>query len=269
MTERATSFGRLLGYMANRSDRLAEALEQEQAVAAIPASPEPAGYGLGFYQGGEVLHKKRPLFENTELDWRQVAKDVRTDAAVFHLRQGETVGAFRIDNTHPFRMRSWLFAHNGTLDKFDALREPMLASLPDFIRRNLRGQTDSEHLFHVLLARLHAHGQIENPEAGDAQVLPALRETVELVERLSAEVGAGAPPLNLILTNGRRMFGLRSGHPMYVVERESGGSAAGPTRFRYVMLVSGVPLAPHGYREVPNRSVLSVDRNLRVATHGL
>ena len=261
--------GRLLGYMANRADRLSEALEAESAVSQIPATADPAGYGLGFYQGGEVLHKKRPLFENTDLDWGQVAKDVRTDAAVFHLRQGDTVGAFRIDNTHPFRMRSWLFAHNGTIDRFDAMQPRIVERLPDFIRRNVRGQTDSEHFFHLVLTFLHDAGQIENPDSGDMHVLPALRAAVTLVEDFARELGAKPPTLNLILTNGRRMYALRSGPEMFVTERESGAARDKPTKFKYVMLVSGPKTAPEGYRSIDDRSIVVVDRNLRVTVHGL
>ena len=83
--------GRLLGYMANRADRLRDALHQERHVLAVPPSDRPAGWGFGFYQGGEVLHKKRPLLESDTLDWEQMVRDVRTDCAVIHLRHA-TVG---------------------------------------------------------------------------------------------------------------------------------------------------------------------------------
>ncbi|MCA9583177.1 MAG: class II glutamine amidotransferase [Myxococcales bacterium] len=252
--------------MANRTDRLGDALgEERDAIAIHPGDAEdtgPAGYGLGFYQGGEVLHKKRPLLESVELDWGQVARDVRTDCAVFHLRRG-TVGSFRIQNTHPFRMRSWLFAHNGTVDKFDAIQPRILEQIPDFIQRNIRGETDSEHLFHLILSFLHDAGQLDLPDVDEGLVLTSIRSAVHMMDRLSQEVNAPPPTLNCLLTNGRHMFAVRRGQPMVLVERrdpEGDPSLA----FRYVMIVGGVETPPAGYRIVENHCVAIVDRNLNV-----
>ena len=44
--------GRLVGYMANRADRLADALYQERALFPPRVPVGPTGWGVGFYQGG-------------------------------------------------------------------------------------------------------------------------------------------------------------------------------------------------------------------------
>lgn len=266
--------GRLFGYMANRADRLRAALDQERDVIALSTSARPSGWGIGFYQGGEVLHKKRPLSDTDALDWGQVAEDMSTDCAVFHLRQA-TVGDFRADNTHPFRMRSWLFAHNGTIERFDAIRERLVAQMPDFLQRNIRGDTDSEHFFHMILAFLHDTGHLDAVDGQDRGVVGAIRSAVALVDRLSAEVGAKPATLNMILTNGRRMFALRRGSPMMYVERrglhETNGVAASKdaSATRYVLAVSDGPEVPPDYQPVDDGEVVVVDRNLTVTTHHL
>ena len=56
--------GRLLGYMANRPDGLERAFEAEADLLAGPERTEeerPKAWGVGFYQGGEILHRKRPF----------------------------------------------------------------------------------------------------------------------------------------------------------------------------------------------------------------
>ena len=51
---------RLIGYIANRADRLRDAFQHERdAIAGLPADQRGA-WGIGFYQGDEVLHKKQP-----------------------------------------------------------------------------------------------------------------------------------------------------------------------------------------------------------------
>lgn len=268
---------RLIGYVANRADRMRDALHQERAVLRHEAAPVGAsGWGIGFYAGDEVLHKKRPTRPGEVVDWQNIAGDVRSDCAVLHLRQ-PTVSDFRAENAHPFRMRRWLFAHQGTISRFDEMRENLAEMIPDFLRRNIRGQTDSEYLFHTILALLHDAGQLDNPDVGEAQALPAISAAVTLVERLAAEVGSSQRSLSFILTNGRSMYALRHGEPMTYVERQGlhdppddyKGPPTGSTQLRYVMVVSGIEENPIGYATIPERGVAVIGRRLDVTVHEL
>lgn len=268
---------RLIGYVANRADRMRDALHQERAALRPETAPSDAsGWGIGFYHGDEVLHKKRPTRAGERVDWEQIAGEVRSDCAVLHLRQ-PTVGDFRAENAHPFRMRSWLFAHQGTIGRFDAIRDNLAEMIPDFLRRNIRGQTDSEYLFHTVLTLLHDAGQLDNPDINDAQALPAISAAVTLVERLAAEVDSNDNSLSFILTNGRAMYALRHGAPLAYVERQGlhdppedyTPPPTGSTQLRYAMLVSGLEENPVGYESIPDRAVAIIDRRLNVTVHPL
>lgn len=268
---------RLIGYVANRADRMRDALHQERAVLnEDPALTDASGWGIGFYHGDEVLHKKRPTRAGERVEWQNIAGDVRSDCALLHMRQ-PTLGDFRAENAHPFRMRSWLFAHQGSIGRFDAMRSNLAEMIPDFIRRNIRGQTDSEYLFHTVLTLLHDAGQLDNPDINQAQALPAISAAVTLVERLAAEVGSTDSGLSFILTNGRSMYALRHGAPMIYVERQGlhdppedhAPPPPGSTQLRYVMVVSGIEEDPVGYETVPERAVAVIDRELDVTVHAL
>lgn len=270
--------GRLIGYMANRADRMRDAIYQERNILTrVSVPPGASGWGIGFYHGDEVLHKKRPVQEGELLDWEQIAGGVRSDCAILHLRQ-PTVGDFRPENAHPFRMRSWTFAHRGTIDRFDAMRDRFAETIPDFLRRNIRGQTDSEFLFHAILSFLHDAGHLDNPEVSHKQLLPAVSAAVTLVDRFCAEVGAKEESqLGFLLTNGRSMVAFRDGAPMAYVERQGlhdppedyRPPPAGSTQLRYVLVVSDVVDHPPGYVDVPERGLAVVDRNLDVTVHSL
>ena len=146
---------------------------------------------------------------------------------IAHVREA-TVGDRRADNTQPFRMRQWLFAHVGEVAGFAAMRERLVESLPDFLRRNMRGQTDSELLFHVLLSFLHDSGQLDSVDIERrGGRLGALRSTVTLIDRYAREVGAGPGSLTLALTNGRQLYALRRGSPLCLVQRDSLAPRAG------------------------------------------
>jgi len=259
--------GRLIGYMANRQDRLGEVLDEEREAIAPPADFRPDAWGIGFYQAGELLHKKRPKLDEGPIDWEKVARGVRSDAVLIHFRQA-TVGDFQADNTHPFRKRQWLFAHNGTIHGFEAIRSSLLESLPDFLGRNIRGTTDSEHAFAVLLSFLHDAGQLDHPEADPKIVLNAIRSTVALVTRLCAEVKAPEPTLNLMLTNGRELYALRRGGPVFWAQRAITSPKGGGT-FRYVLVCSDGEDVPVDYQPLEADSILMVDRDLDVTIQAL
>lgn len=245
-------------------------------------TPPPAegttGWGLGFYQNGEVLHKKRPQDNPQGFDWQQVARGVHSDAVVLHLRQ-PTVGDFRTHNTHPFRMRRWLFAHTGTIGRFEAIEENLRASLPDFLLRNVRGTTDSEIFFHLVLSFLHDAGQLDNPDVEATVVASAVRSAVAMVDRLSAEVRGPQATLNLVLTNGRRMLALRRGAPMAWTERRGlhdppddvpPSKPGTPNVLRYAMVVGSVPEEmPSGYQPMEEGQMILIGRDLAVHSHTL
>jgi predicted glutamine amidotransferase len=268
---------RLIGYMANRADRLRDAFHQErQAVAGLPADQRGA-WGLGFYQGDEVLHKKQPTPDGEPIHWETIAANVKTDCAVAHLRQA-TVGGFSVDNTHPFRFRQWLFAHVGTLTAFDELRSKLQAELPDFLQRNIRGSSDSELFFHLILGRLHGLSQLEAALPNPEIMLEAIGSAVRTIDTL---VGDKREPstLNMVLSNGKAMYALRRGGSFGYVERtglhdpleaaEEKPPRPGSPLLHYVMLVSGGHDVPAGYNALENSQVAIFGRDLVVRTHSL
>ncbi len=268
--------GNIIACMINRADLLEEAVRAEQDALGTPTPGVHDGWGVGFYNAGEVLHKKHPQATDTKLEWSELLHGVRSHVAIAHVRDA-SVGTRRADNNHPFRMRHWLFAHAGVVGGFTAIQERLLASMPDFLRRNIRGDTDSEHLFHAFLSFLHDAGQLDAIDVSDQAVLAALRGAIALVDSLVSEVGAPKSDLNLVLTNGRQLYALRRGSPMVLVERDRlsmpDGDSSPPPRasdpVRYVLIGNSV-IEPHaGYRAIADGRLIAVDRDVRITEHSL
>lgn len=262
--------------MINRPELLQAAVRYETHTAqAVPMAKD--GWGVGFYHAGEVLHRKRPKADPDAQDWPSVFDGIRSDIAIAHVREA-TFGAARANNTHPFRMRQWLFAHSGSVSGFEAIRDRLVEGLPDFLRRNIRGDTDSEHIFHVLLSFLHDAGQLDVPEPSAGAVAGAVRASVALVDQLSREVGAPVGDLNLALTNGRDLYVLRRGGPMYLAARDrlsveagdeiDGGGSAADTRY-VMVLAQELPQAPSGFETVDEGTLVCIDRNLDIKRQAL
>ncbi|MEM6962315.1 MAG: class II glutamine amidotransferase [Myxococcota bacterium] len=261
----------LIAYVSNRRDRLSNVLHQERRIVSTLAAEPAAAWGIGFYQDGEVLHKKRPMTSDHEIDWDEVASNVRSDCAVIHLRK-PTVGDFRAENIHPFRMRRWLFAHDGTIHGFDAIRDRVLHSLPDFLRRNIRGNTDSEAFFHVILSFLHSSGQLDRLDIDEHDLLESLRSSIARIDGLTDEIGAERSALNFALTQGASMVLVRRGPAMAYTTRvgldetqsqESTPKTSDPQAVRYVLALSLADAPPADFQLIPEDSALLIDRNLQ------
>lgn len=264
---------RLIGYMANRADRLRDAFARERdAISGLPTQQRGA-WGIGFYQGDEVLHKKQPTPNGEPIDWSAIAENVKTDCAIAHVRQA-TVGGFSVDNTHPFRLRQWIFAHVGTIAAFEEVRDRLRDKLPDFLRRNIRGSSDSELFFHLILAGLHARNQLEQSLPAEPSLIETIAEAVGEIDALVGEQRSSTM-LNMLLSNGRTMYALRRGGPFgYVLRGESGEPSGerprpGSPALRYVMLVSGGHELPAGYTALADATLAIVSHDLDVRTHAL
>ena len=179
---------RLFGIIGNRPDLTARVLAFESEALRARSKGEPLGWGLGFYQGGEVLMRRRRIDERPEIDVANLAADVRADLLIGHVRHA-TMGALRTENTHPFRYRQWLFAQTGTVSDFEQVRERLVGSVPEFLRSGIRGETDAEVVFHVFLSFLHDAGLLNDESVETSLVREALRSSLAVVDGITAEVG--------------------------------------------------------------------------------
>jgi predicted glutamine amidotransferase len=179
----------------------------------VRARGQPLGWGVGFYQSGEVLMRRRPIDDRDEIDLAKLCADVRGDVVLGHVRSA-TVGTLRTENTHPFRYRQWLFAQTGTVSQFDAIRDRMMASVPEFLRGGVRGETDAEIVFHVFLSFLHDAGRLNDLVVEPAAVCDALRSSLAVVDGMAAEMGGTPGSINLMLTNGEYLFAVHRAQKM-------------------------------------------------------
>jgi glutamine amidotransferase len=244
----------------------------------------PDAYGFGHYGGGSVLLGKRPIGAQRALGLSDLAGGITAEAILAHARYA-TVGKSKDENTHPFRFRRWLFAHDGTVEAFDRVRPLLLEGLPDFLRRNIMGDTDSEYLFMWFLKVLRDEGRMDELDLEAQTAARALAATVRQVEEWCRAAGAQRPSrLGLVATNGRIMVATRRGGPLHYALLEGivpcpvhGIDLRTPEsdpRVRPHRVVKAVAFAsrlrsPNGFIEVPEGSVVAVSRGLQVQVTGI
>jgi len=221
----------LVAYFGNEPENLACALSSARG--ALYSKSEGGGqrandgFGLGFVQGGDVLLRKRPRAETTEVDLYTLARDTRAEALVGRVGLAQTDSgdapgdvkpdvSVRAEDADPFRFRSWLFGSISDVSSaaFEVVRERVLESTPAFLRRNVRGLSPSEHLFHLFLAFLHDAGLLDQPTPPPTAVHVALRNSLAFVDRLLVSSGSKSLKIALAATNGRCFVATGCAFPM-------------------------------------------------------
>jgi glutamine amidotransferase len=245
----------------------------------------PDAYGFGYYaSGGDVLLGKRPTGAPALLPLPELVGRVDSEALLVHARRAR-IGVAKDENTQPFRYRRWLFAHDGTIEGWAEVRPKLLAALPDFLRRNVLGDTDSEHCFMWFLKLLRDENQLDDLDLDPQAAGRALARTVRQIEAWSRDVGVQKPSrLCFVATNGRTLVATRRGGPLHYALLEGivpcevdGIEIATPEsdpRVRPHRRVKAVVFAsrltqPNGFIEVPDGSVVSVSRSLQVSVSSM
>jgi hypothetical protein len=259
--------------MCNQPQRLPAALAPVRPT--LLASPPISRWGLGYVQGGDVLLVRTPKSSSTPVDLVGPLGEIKTDCAIALAARDRTpehaLGG--TDNTPPFRFRRWMYAQSGMLDASLAELGPLLGNhIPEYLRRNIKGRTPAELMFHVFLAMLHDEGNIDDPNLPVQATRRALAATLRLVtaelDRLG-KTGDSAPHMgNVALSNGRSMVVANLDEPLrlrrLMVAGERGEPERGVDAFRGVLLVSGGDGDPReGFEDVPARHTVLVNRDLQ------
>jgi len=276
---------RLFGLIGNRADLGGRVLTHEADALRARAHGGPVlGWGLGFYQGGEVLMRRRPVDDRPDIDIATVAGDVRADVVLGHVRAA-TMGSLRTENTHPFRYRQWLFAQTGTVTNFEGFRDRLVASVPEFLRSGIRGETDAEVLFHVFLSFLHDRGRLTEALVDHHLVADALRSSLAVVDGMSAEQGGEPGSLNILVSNGDVLTAVHRSAPMKYRSfhgREDADAIIGDdvhlrrrtaelARMRFVLLASDFDeeSTPARWKSVPEKSLVMLTRDAEPSIEAL
>ncbi|MEM7647139.1 MAG: class II glutamine amidotransferase, partial [Pseudomonadota bacterium] len=111
----------------------------------------PDGWGVAYYHmGSPHLVKVDSQAKECKI-FEKVSGVVSSNTLVTHIRKS-TIGSVGPLNTHPFQFGPWVFAHNGNIKNFAAHKPKLREKVDTHLRPFILGETDSEHLFFILLS---------------------------------------------------------------------------------------------------------------------
>jgi glutamine amidotransferase len=237
-----------------------------------PDGPHSDGWGLAFYEGGDVrlLREPGPALDSPWV-WLAERELPASSLIIGHIRHA-TQGAVRLSNTQPFLRelggRMHAFAHNGDLR----------GEMPGGRFRPV-GETDSERAFCLLLARMEPLW-LQHP------TVPPLAARLAVM-RAFADLCVPLGPSNFAYCDGETLFvhgdrrrhsgetqirppGLHALWRNFIVETDpgSGGglSLAPDGRDERSVLVASVPLTRENWIPLPRGEVLAIEGGRLVAS---
>ena len=200
---------RFLAYLGDSSVVLADLIDHP-ANSLIKQSRSPRlcqgvnadGFGLAWYQ--HEIERNPGIYKSTQPAWndanlRHLTKKIKSTCFLGHVR-ASTVGEVSFANCHPFVFGEYAFVHNGTIKHIEKYRRRWLAELDQDLFSAIRGQTDSELLFFLILQEMRRSDSM----------LCAVQQVFEKIKLAQAaeDESAGASEeayslLNIALTDGK------------------------------------------------------------------
>ena len=237
------------------------------------------GFGIGWY--AKEVNDEPVTFVSVNPAWsnrnlRNIAPKIRTECFVAHVRAA-SVGEVSESNCHPFQYNNLLMMHNGGVENFSAIKRKIREPLSDEMYNWIKGQTDSEHIFALLLHYLFKETSEVTPES----VIHAFERTFEDLNRLMKQFGIHeAAYLNMVITNGLFVVGTRyvsdpkenaltlyhSEATHYAVENGVSQMTDSADGARAVLVVSEKLSDEKDWTLVPSNHFVIVDQALKVET---
>ncbi len=233
----------------------------------------PDGWGIASYDDGAPRLERCDTAAFEDLRFSAAAEQIYARTVLAHVRRA-TVGGATSANTHPFSHGRWSFVHNGTVTAFDRVGKLLEEETDDDLLRHRHGTTDSELIFYWLLTRIARSGIGPNGGPTELDRLGGLLgEAVRFLARERERQGAAEPAkLNLMLTDGEVLIASRWGNTLHWVTRRGvhDCEVCGVPHVQEreepdyrAAVVASERISQESWQEVPEGSVLLVDRELR------
>lgn len=208
------------------------------------------GFGVGWYHTQKDTEPF--IYKNTLPIWNDInlpslSRYVESKCVLAYVRSATPGQALDFANCQPFNYQQSLFIHNGRIENFRQTLHRKIRStlIPDFYE-NINGNTDSEHIFAMLLSQMQ-----NNKHRSPASTLrTTLLTLLEMAKRYQVQASA-----NVVFSDGHRLIASRfaSASPapsLYWLKDDM--------TFPNSVIIASEPLFPGNWTTCPENSVISV-----------
>ncbi|MGB4191838.1 MAG: class II glutamine amidotransferase [Rickettsiales bacterium] len=159
------------------------------------------GFGMAWYNF--KVNNEPAIFKSIQPAWNDsnlisLSKTIESKCFMGHIR-ASTIGDVSNRNCHPFFYKEYTMVHNGTIDNFNKIRRSLMEQLSDEFFLSIKGNTDSECLFFLIMEYVHSGSGMPLAEA--------IKKAFEWINNAQDE--ADSSRLNIVITNGKEMIATR------------------------------------------------------------
>jgi glutamine amidotransferase len=217
------------------------------------------GFGVGWYHSQKDTNPFSyknilPIWNDVNLP--SLSRYIESGCVLAYVRSATLGQAVDLSNCQPFESQRLLCIHNGRIVNFrQTLYRPLRDRLSDLAYDAIKGSTDSEHLFALMLNELQA-----NPSASLEQALQAaLLDLDELVK--SHQVAASA---NMLVSDGHHLVASR-----FASDKQSPSLywLRDDPAFPEAVIIASEPLFAGNWNSFPEQSIISVGEDLEIESY--
>lgn len=236
------------------------------------------GFGIAWYNHNidnipGVYKSIQPAWNDANLE--HIISKVRSECFLGHVR-ASTIGNVAFDNCHPFTHKNISMVHNGTIQNFTDIRRLIMNGLDDDLFNSIKGQTDSEHLFYLIVQKMRG----SEKTGVDLLMFGVQGAFAEIVKLQSKKDDSHFVRLNIAITDGHNMVVTRYSSKgnsnlslSYVV-----GKAIDESSDSHLMIESQKKVSPKAviiasepltdyaseWLEVANDHAISIDKDMNI-----
>ncbi len=165
------------------------------------------GFGLAWFN--HHVSKEPALFKSITPAWnnrnlQELSRVIESSCILAHVRAATQSLEVSETNCHPFKYQNFVFMHNGDVGGFRYFKRRIHTDLGDEAFNMIKGSTDSEHLFALIIDELLKIG------SDDDHMVQAIQKTLQRVVAYSEKYGQGEKSyMNFVLSNGNTSVAVR------------------------------------------------------------
>ena len=217
------------------------------------------GFGVGWYHSQKdtnpfTYKNILPIWNDVNLP--SLSRYVESRCVLGYVRSATAGQAVDLSNCQPFESGRLLCIHNGRIENFrQTLYRVIRDRLSDVAYQAIQGNTDSEHIFALLLDEFQAQ-----PSATLEQ---ALQKVLLDLDRL-AKSDQIAASINMIVSDGHRLVASRFASDQ---QAPSLYWLRDDPAFPEAVIIASEPIFAGNWNSFPEQSIITVGEDLEIEIH--
>ncbi|ACC80257.1 ergothioneine biosynthesis protein EgtC [Nostoc punctiforme] len=214
------------------------------------------GFGVGWYHSQKDIEPF--TYKNTLPIWNDInllslSRYIESKCVLAYVRSATSEQAVDFANCQPFKHQQQLFIHDGRIENFHkTLHRKIRSTLTQDFYEKINGNTDSEHIFALLLSQ----SQINKHRPPEYALRTTLLTLLEMAKRYQVEAS-----INVIFSDGHRLiasrFATTSLAPSLYWVRDD------PT-FSNSVIIASEPLFIGNWNAFPENSIITVGADCEI-----